>query len=196
VKAVARILLRGALVLLPRDRREWGDAILAELEETRGGLESLRWAFGGIKVILLSPHGLARLAALGVVVGVVGGTLGNHEVFMRVRDAGYGSWQPAIAFALPSALAGLLAALLVLRRHRLAVHAALAFLAVVCVSSAISLANVSPVKPFLEDWQAATASSDPRAAHHADELRWNAAIGALGAALVLLLTARRQARRD
>jgi uncharacterized membrane protein YgdD (TMEM256/DUF423 family) len=196
VKAVARILLRGALVLLPRDRREWADAILAELEETRGGLESLRWALGGIKVILLSPHGLARLAALGVVVGVVGGTLGNHEVFMRVRDAGYGSWQPAIAFALPSALAGLLAALLVLRRHRLAVHAALAFLAVVCVSSAISLANVSPVKPFLEDWQAATASSDPRAAHHADELRWNAAIGALGAALVLLLTARRQARRD
>jgi hypothetical protein len=196
VKAVARILLRAALVLLPRDRREWGEAIRTELEETRGGLESLRWALGGIKVILLSPHGLARLAALGVVVGVVGGTLGNHEVFMQVRHAGYDSWQPALAFALPSALAGLLAAFLVLRRHRLAVHAALAFLAVVSVSSAITLANVSPVKPFLEDWQAATASSDPRGVHHAEELRWNAAIGALGAALVLLLTARRQARRD
>jgi hypothetical protein len=42
----------------------------------------------------------------------------------------------------------------------------------------------------------AMAASDPRAAHHAEELRWNAAIGALGAALVLLLTARRQAKRD
>jgi uncharacterized membrane protein YgdD (TMEM256/DUF423 family) len=196
VKSLARILLRAALVLLPRDRREWGDAILAELEETRGGLESLRWALGGVKVILVSPHGLARLAALGVVVGVVGGTFGNHEVFLEVRQAGFDSWQPALAFALPSAIAGLLAAWLVLRRHRLAVEAALAFLTLVCVSSAISLANVSPVRPFLEDWQAAMASTDPHAAHHAEELRWNAAIGAFGAALVLLLTARRQARRD
>jgi uncharacterized membrane protein YgdD (TMEM256/DUF423 family) len=196
VKGLARILLRAALVLLPRDRREWGDAILAELEETRGGLESIRWAVGGLKVILLSPCGLARLAALGVVVGVVGGTFGNHEVFLEVRQAGFDSWQPALAFALPSAIAGLLAAWLVLRRHRLAVEAALAFLTLVCVSSAISLANVTPVRPFLDDWQVAMASTDPRAAHHAEELRWNAAIGALGAALVLLLTARRQARRD
>ena len=196
MKAFARIMLRAALMLLPRDRREWGDAILAELEETRGGLESLRWALGGVRVILLSPPGLARLAAFGVLVGVVGGTFGNHEVFLQVRNAGYDSWQPALAFALPSAVAGLLAAGLVLRPHRLAVHAAIAFLAVVCVSSVISLANVTPVRPFLDDWQAAMAPSDPRAANHAEELRWNAAIGALGAALVLLLTARRQARRD
>lgn len=196
MKALSRILLRCGLVLLPRDRREWGDAILAELDETRGGLESLRWAIGGIKVILLSPHGLARLAAFGVFVGVVGGTVPNSEVFMQVRNAGFDSWWPAAAFALPSALAGLLAAFLVLRRHRFAVHAALAFLAVVCVSSVISIANVTPVRPFLADWQTAIASSDPRAAHHAEELRWNSAIGALGAALVLLLTARRQARRD
>jgi uncharacterized membrane protein YgdD (TMEM256/DUF423 family) len=151
MKAVARIMLRAALALLPRDRRGWGDAILAELEETRGGVESLRWALGGVKVILLSPPGLARLAAFGVVVGVVGGTFGNHEVFLQVRNAGYDSWQPALAFALPSAIAGLLAAGLVLRRHQLAVHAALAFLAVVCVSSAISLADVAPVRPYLDD---------------------------------------------
>jgi hypothetical protein len=43
MKTLARLLLRGALVLPPRDRREWGTAILAELDETRGGLESLRW---------------------------------------------------------------------------------------------------------------------------------------------------------
>jgi hypothetical protein len=189
-------MLRGALVLLPRDRREWGEAILAELEETRGGGESLRWALGGVKVILLSPPGLARLAAVGVVVGVVGGTFPNSEVFMQVRNAGYDSWQPAAAFALPSALAGLLAAFLVLRRNRFAVRAAFVFLALVCVSSVISIANVAPVRPFLDDWQTVMASSDPRVAHHAEELRWNSAIGAFGAALVLLLTARRQASRD
>jgi hypothetical protein len=195
VKTVSRILLRAALLLLPRKRRDWGDAILAELEETSGGLESLRWGLGGLKVIVLSPEGLARLAALGVLVGVAGGTFGNHEVFMQVRDAGYDSWLPALAFALPSAVAGVLAAWLVLRRHPLAVHAALAFLALVCVSSAISIANVPPVRPFLDDWQVAVATSDPRAAHHAEERRWNSAIGALGAALVLIVAARRQAAR-
>jgi hypothetical protein len=196
MKRAAGTLLRAAIVLLPRDRREWGEAILAELEETRGGWESLRWALGGVKVILLSPHGLARLAAAGVIVGVLGGTFGNHEVFIDVRRAGFDSWLPALAFALPTATVGLLAALLVLRRHRLAVPVALAFLVFVVASSVISLANLEPVRPFLDDWQQAIASSDPRAAHHAEELRWNSAIGALGAAVVLLLTARRQPRRD
>ena len=194
MKRLARILLRTAVTLLPRDRREWGDAILAELEETRGGLESLRWALGGVRVLLLSPPGLARLAAIGVVVGVVGGTFGNHEVFIEVRNAGYDSWLPALLFALPTALAGLVAAVLVLRRHRLATWAAGAFFALAVASSVVSLANVTPVRPFLDDWQRATA--DPHAEHHAAERRWNAAVGALGAALVLLVAAGRQARRD
>jgi len=196
MKGMARIALRCAIVVLPRDRREWGEALLAELEETRGGLDSLRWALGGIRVILLSPHGLARLAAIGVVVGVVGGSFGNHEVFVEVRHAGLDSWLPALALAFPTALAGLTAAWFVLRRSRFAVPSALAFLALVLVSSAISLANVTPVRPFLDDWQRVVHADDPRAAHHAEELRWNAAVGALGAALVLLYAARRQAKRD
>lgn len=196
MKGTARIALRCALVVLPRDRREWGDALLAELDETRGGLESVRWALGGIRVILLSPHGLARLAALGVVAGVVGGTFGNHEVFILVRRGGFDSWLPALVLALPTALAGLTAAWFVLRRSRLAVAAALAFLALALASSAISLANVTPVRPFLEDWQQVVGAEDPRTAHHAEELRWNSAVGALGAALVLLYAARRQAKRD
>jgi hypothetical protein len=52
------------------------------------------------------------------------------------------------------------------------------------------------VKPFLDDWQAAIAPSDPRASHQAEELRRNSALGATGAALVLLLAARRRSRRD
>jgi hypothetical protein len=184
------------LIVLPRDRREWGDALLAELDETRGGLESVRWALGGIRVILLSPHGLARLAAAGVVVGVAGGTFGNHEVFIVVRRAGFDSWLPALALALPTALAGLTAAWFVLRRSRFAVTLALAFLTLVLASSAISLANVTPVRPFLDDWQQVVGADDPSVAHHAEELRWNAAVGALGAALVLLYAARRQAKPD
>jgi hypothetical protein len=195
MKHIAAILLRTALLLLPRDRREWGQAILGELEHTRGGVESLRWALGGVRVVLLSPIGLARLAALGVIVGVVGGTFGNHEVFIEVRQAGFDSWQPALAFALPAAVTGLLAAVLVFRRHRLALAAALGFLVIVVACSVVSLANVEPVRTFLLDWQHAIGSSDPRAAHHAEELRWNSAVGALGAAVVLVLTARRQARR-
>jgi len=60
-------------------------------------------------------------------------------------------------------------------------------------SSVVSLGNVTPVRPFLDDWQQST--TDPRAGDHAWELRWNSAVGAVGAALVLLLAARRQARR-
>jgi hypothetical protein len=193
VKRLGRILLHAAMVLLPRDDREWGEAIVAELEETRGGVESLRWALGGVRVILCSPSGFARLAAIGVVVGVVGGTFGNHEVFIEVRRAGYDSWLPALLFSLPTALAGLGAAVLVMRRHRLATLAAVAFLALAAASSVVSLANVAPVRPFLNDWQ--RSSPDARAADHADELRWNSAVGAVGSALVLLLAARRQARR-
>ena len=58
MKRLSRIMLRSALALLPRDGREWGEAILAELEETHGGLESLRWALGGVRVILFSPIGV------------------------------------------------------------------------------------------------------------------------------------------
>lgn len=196
MKRAARIALRCALIVLPRDRREWGDALLAELDETRGGLESVRWALGGIRVILLSPHGLARLAAAGVVVGVAGGTFGNHEVFIVVRRGGFDSWLPALALSLPTALAGLTAAWFALRRSRFAVASALAFLALVLASSAISLANVTPVRPFLEDWQQVIGADDPSVAHHAEELRWNAVAGALGAAFVLLYAARRQAKRN
>lgn len=195
MKRAARIALRSALVLLPRDRREWGEALLAELDETKGGLESLRWALGGIRVILLSPLGLARLAGIGVVVGVVGGTFGNHEVFLQVQRSGFHSWLPALALALPIALAGLIAAWFVLRRSRFAVASALVFLALVVVGSAISLANVAPVRPFLDDWRHAQ-TDVPRAEDHAQELRWNSAVGALGAAFVLLYAARRQAKRD
>ena len=99
--ATTAFLIGGAVLALWGASRGLSALIIAldrmlELEETRGGLESLRWALGGVKVILLSPIGLARLAAFGVVVGVVGGTFPNSEVFMQVRNAGFDSWRPAL----------------------------------------------------------------------------------------------------
>ena len=57
----------------------------------------------------------------------------------------------------------------------------------------ISISNVAPVKPFIDDWQRVT--TDPRAADHADELRINSAIGAVAAAGALLLVARSRGPR-
>jgi hypothetical protein len=162
----------------------------SELDETHG-IMRLRWLLG---IAWVSTLGLAApLVAGGVVVGVVGGTIGNHEVFLEVYRAGSNSWIGALALTLPTALVGLAAALLVLRRHRTALAAAYAFAALVAASSVISITNVTPVRPFLEDWQRVT--TDPRAAHHADERRINSAIGAVAAAAALLVVAQRRRPR-
>jgi hypothetical protein len=57
----------------------------------------------------------------------------------------------------------------------------------------ISLGDLTPVKPFLDNWQAV--SGDPRAAHHAEEIRWNSALGAGVAAAALVVVARKRTRR-
>jgi hypothetical protein len=168
-------------------RRDWLRAMRREMEETRG-LSRLSWLLG---IAWVGALGLVtRLVAIGVVIGVVGGTFGNHEVFLEVERSGRSSWIGALAFTAPTALAGLLAAALVLARHRAALSAAAFFAALVAVSAVISLTNSPPVRPFLDDWQQVT--PDPRAADHAQERRINSAIGAGTAALALLFVARRQ----
>jgi MYXO-CTERM domain-containing protein len=62
----------------------------------------------------------------------------------------------------------------------------------VAVSAVISIANVTPVRPFLTDWQRVT--TDPQAADHAQELRINSSIGAIAAAGALMFIARRRRR--
>jgi len=171
-------------------RREWLSAMRSELEETHGAMR-LRWLLG---MAWVSGLGLvAPIVAAGVVFGVVGGTIGNHEVFLAVYRSGSDSWVGALALTLPTGLVGLAAAVLVLRRHRAALAAAYAFAALVVTSSVISITNVTPVRPFLDDWQRVT--TDPQAADHADELRINSAIGAVAAAGALLVVARRRRPR-
>ena len=168
-------------------RREWLRAMRRELEETHGR-SRLSWLVGmaWVGAIGLIPFAVAA----GVVAGVVGGTFGNHEVFLEVERSGSDSWIGALVLTLPTAIVGLAAAALVAAKHRAGLAAAYALAALVAVCAVLSLTNSPPVRPFLDDWQRATA--DPRAAHHAEERRINSAIGAVVAAAALLVVARSQ----
>jgi hypothetical protein len=168
-------------------RRDWLRAMHRESYETHGR-SRLSWLLG---VAWVAALGLIPYAvAAGVVVGVLGGAFGNHEVFLEVERSGSDSWIGALALTLPTALVGLSAAGLVAARHRAGLTAAYAFAALVVASAVLSVTNSPPVRPFLDDWQRVTA--DPRAAHHAEERRINSAIGAVTAATALLLVARRR----
>jgi hypothetical protein len=171
-------------------RREWLRAMRRELGET-SGRSRLSWLLG---IAWVTAVGLIPLAvAAGVVVGVVGGTFGNHEVFLEVERSGSDSWIGALVLTVPTAIVGLVAAGLVASRHRAGLAAAYAFAALVAACAVLSVTNSPPVRPFLDDWQRVTA--DPRAAHHAEERRINSAIGAVAAATALLLVARRRRPR-
>jgi hypothetical protein len=168
-------------------RREWLRAMRRELAET-SGRSRLSWLVG---VAWVAAVGLIPFAvAAGVVVGVVGGTFGNHEVFLEVERSGSESWIGALVLTVPTALVGLVAAGLVASRHRAGLAAAYVFAALVAVCAVLSVTNSPPVRSFLDDWQRVT--TDPRAAHHAEERRDNSAIGAVAAATALLLVARRR----
>src|SRR5215467_3462478 len=58
VENVARRLNRLMLALLPTNRREWGDAIVAEQQCMSNGWELLMWAAGGI---VMSAKELLRI---------------------------------------------------------------------------------------------------------------------------------------
>ena len=168
-------------------RREWLQAMRGELAETRG-FARVRWLLGMAWVSGLGV--VAPLVAAGVVFGVVGGTIANAGVFLDVYRSGNDSWIGALGLTVPTAVFGLVAAVLVVRRHRHAPALAYGFAALVAVCAVISIANVTPVRPFVADWQRVT--NDPKAADHAQELRINSAIGAIAAAAALLVVARRR----
>jgi len=170
-------------------RRGWLRAMRSELVQTSGRAR-LSWILG---IAWVAAVGLIPFAvAAGVVVGVVGGAFGNHEVFLEVERSGSGSWIGALVLTVPTAIVGLVAAALVASRHRAGLGAAYMFAALVAVCTVLSVTNSAPVRPFMDDWQRVTA--DPRAADHAEELRINSAVGAVAAATALLLLARRRAR--
>jgi hypothetical protein len=171
-------------------RRDWLRAMRRELAETSGRAR-LSWLLG---IVWVAAVGLIPFAVTaGVVVGVVGGTFGNHEVFLEVERGGSDSWIGALVLTLPTAIVGLAAAALVASRRRAGLAAAYAFAALVAVCVVLSVTHSPPVRPFMDDWQRVTV--DPRGADHAEELRINSAIGAVVAATALLLVARRRRPR-
>jgi hypothetical protein len=168
-------------------RRDWLRAMRRELAETSGRAR-LSWLLG---IAWVAAVGLIPFAvAAGVVVGVVGGTFGNHEVFLEVERSGSDSWIGALVLTVPTAIVGLVAAALVVSRRRGGIAAAYAFAALVAVCAVLSVTNSPPVRTFMDDWQRVT--TDPRAADHAWERRFNSALGASCAAVALVLVARRQ----
>ena len=171
-------------------RRDWLRAMRRELSEI-SGRGRLSWLVGmaWVAAVALIPFAVAA----GVVVGVVGGTFGNHEVFLEVERSGSDSWIGALVLTVPTAIVGLVAAALVVSRRRAGAAAAYAFAVLVGVCAILSVTNSPPVRPFMDDWQRVT--PDPRAADHAEELRINSAIGAVAAATALLVVARRRRPR-
>ena len=171
-------------------RRDWLRAMRSELAETDGRAR-LSWLLG---MAWVAAVGLIPFAvAAGVVVGIVGGTFGTHEVFLEVERSGSDSWIGALVLTLPTAILGLVAAALVLSRRRRSLAAAYAFAALVAVCAVLSVTDSPPVRPFMDDWQRVTA--DPRAAEHAEERRINSAFGAVAAATALVVVARRRRLR-
>jgi len=80
---VARRLVALATRLLPPERRDWGQAMLAELDQIKGRAARWRFALGCVRVALAPPRvaeppGLAVRAA--VVVGAAGVGLGIYRV--------------------------------------------------------------------------------------------------------------------
>jgi hypothetical protein len=171
-------------------RREWLRAIRRELDETRGAAR-VRWLLGLAWVGALSL--LPELVSAGILAGVVGGAVGNREVFLEVYRSGSHSWIGALVLTVPTAAVGVGAALLLLVRHRHALAAAYAFAALVAVTSVLSVANAPPVGAFMDDWKRTTL--DPRAVDHASELRVNSAVGAIVAAATHVALARRRRPR-
>lgn len=169
------------------NRREWRRALKAELPHCDEG-ERAAWRRGLWRLMLLEAVEIG--VPLAMIAAVLGGTVLDRYVFFEVERADRSSWIGALALTVPTAVIAIASALLVLRRHRFAFRAAVASSGLIVVCSVISIANLTPVRPFMDDWQQVTA--DPRAADHASELRLNVAVGALCAAAALVTLAWRR----
>jgi hypothetical protein len=169
------------------NRRQWRRALKAELPHCDEAERAL-WRRGLWRLLLLDAVEVG--IPLAMIAAVVGGAVFDRYVFLDVERAGRSSWIGALALTVPTALVVIASALLVLRNHRHALGAAVASSALIVVCSVISAANLTPVRPFMDDWQQVT--SDPRAAHHVAELRFNVALGALFAAAALVTLAWRR----
>jgi hypothetical protein len=124
LRRLAATLLRSAVATLPPDRRPWGAAMLAELEQVPGDLRAVRWALGGVRAaghvrraaiarvapvpvrLLLAAHAVSAVLATAVLVFVAM----NYHQLVSTTDpddaTGYGlGVMLGLVWALPAVLA-------------------------------------------------------------------------------------------
>jgi signal peptidase I len=101
-----RRVARTVLVLAVRGRRArgsaWGEAVLAEFDETTGAWQAVRWAAGGVRVALRERAGLRshrarlgrRLAVTAVVVALA--TVAVNQLLLTPRYMPSSSMAPTI----------------------------------------------------------------------------------------------------
>jgi len=101
-----RRAVRAVLVRAVRGRREqggpWGEAVLAEFDQTRGGWESLSWAAGGLRAVFqerfsaYAPRNRRIVAT--AVIGMVS-LLAINQFVLTARYAPSGSMAPTVPVA-------------------------------------------------------------------------------------------------
>jgi hypothetical protein len=152
------------------------------------------------------PMIVPRVGALVLLVGFGYGLVTYAKLAYVTGVEGYWSWATTLAFLLPTGVLGVLAAILVLRRHALGQRLAVPFAVITIVSALLSLVGAPPVGGFLEDYEAAQVARDIEvppyeasqnmtqaeyASKVAGDLRLQGALVAIGAALAFVAFTRR-----
>jgi hypothetical protein len=101
------------------------------------------------------PMIVPRVGALVLLVGFGYGLVTYAKLAYVTGVEGYWSWATTLAFLLPTGVLGVLAAILVLRRHALGQRLAVPFAVITIVSALLSLVGAPPVGGFLDDYEEA-----------------------------------------
>jgi len=99
---------------------------------------------------------LPRLGALIVLGGFAYGVAIYGRMAWVTAVEGFFSWAWMLLFLAPSTVLGIVAAILVLRRHPLGRRLATPFVIVTVLTGLLAVGNAPPVGSFLDDYQAAS----------------------------------------
>src|SRR4051794_21298806 len=89
---VASRLLRWAISLLSRQRAEWGQAMLGELDHIEGPLRRLRFALGCVGAALVLPPWGRAAAGVWAMIALGGASVGMYAEVAVQYHLGTGDW--------------------------------------------------------------------------------------------------------
>jgi hypothetical protein len=160
---MSRQLLRAALQISPRERKEWARAMCSEAEEIQSEREALRWSLGCLQAscherlksmqptswwpvrwamaLWVALLAVEFLASAGITLACKLGFLTEHSAFPLNVPLLKGTpvWEPILALA--AGVGFLLAIILILKRSRVAVGAVLASFALALLLFALRLSR-------------------------------------------------------